>query len=329
MQTDLTENEIPKPFRLTAITSIYKQKGDKSSLENDRGIFNVTKPRSIIDKLLYNDIYDGIDSNMSSSNCGGRKKRSIRDNLFIFYAIINDALRFLKVDIDIQFYDLKQAFDSMWFEETMNDLWDTMEQRDDKFALIAEMNKECNIFVKTPVGDTELFTLYETEQQGTVLGPLKCANQMDSISRECIRDDNGLYKYRGVLRLSPLGMIDDLACIARCGFDSVELNAIINGKINVKRLEFNKDKCVKLHISSNQGRTCCNTKLGQSDQKTVTCVQLEVQDTKMKECDTEKYIGDMISSDGSNDKNITNRRIWNHISDIFYAPSNFFGTSLC
>ena len=78
---------------LMVITSIYKQKGDKSSLDNDRGIFNVTKPRSIIDKLLYNDIYDGIDSNMSSSNCGERKKRSIRDNLFIVYAIINDALR--------------------------------------------------------------------------------------------------------------------------------------------------------------------------------------------------------------------------------------------
>ena len=130
----------------------------------------------------------------------------------------------------------------MWFEETMNDLWDTMEKKDDKFALIAELNKECNIFVKTPVGDTEEFTLFETEQQGTVLGPLKCANQMDSISRECLRDDIGLYKYRGAIRISPLGMIDDLACVAKCGFDSVELNAIVNGKMNVKRLEFNTDK---------------------------------------------------------------------------------------
>ena len=112
------ETEIPKPFILTAITSIYKQKGDKSSLLNDRGIFNVTKFRSFVDKLLYNDIYPGVDKNMTSSN---------RDNLFILYAIINDALGFLKVDIDIQVYDLKQAFDSMWFEETRNDLWDTME----------------------------------------------------------------------------------------------------------------------------------------------------------------------------------------------------------
>ena len=113
--------------------------------------------------MLYNDIYDGIDTNMSSSNCGGRKNRSIRDNLFVLYAIINDALGFMKTDIDIQFYDLEQCFDSMWFEETMNDLWETMETKDDKFALIAEMNKECDIFIKTPVGDTESFTLKETE----------------------------------------------------------------------------------------------------------------------------------------------------------------------
>ena len=57
---------------------------------------------------------------------------------------------------------------------------------------------------------------------------------MDSISRECLRDDIGLYKYRGAIRFSPLGMIDDLACVAKCGFDSVELNAIVNGKMNVK-----------------------------------------------------------------------------------------------
>ena len=86
----------------------------------------------------------------------------------------------------------------------MNDLWETMKPRDDKFALIAELNRECDIFVKTPVGDTRTFTLEETEQQGTVLGPLKCANQMDSISRECIKDDVGMYRYRGAVRLSPL-----------------------------------------------------------------------------------------------------------------------------
>ena len=148
----------------------------------------------------------------------------------------------------------------------------------------------------------------DTEQQGTVLGPLKCANQMDSISRECVIDDVGMYRYRGAVRLSPLGMIDDLACVALCGFDSVQMNAVINGKINAKRLEFNKDKCVKLHVSKEQNKNCCRTKLGSSEQFIVPCVQLEVQGLEMKQSESEKYIGDFISSNGSMDLNIQNRK---------------------
>ena len=66
---------------------------------------------------------------MSEFDVGGRKNRSIRDNLFVIYAVINDALVFQKLEIDIQFFDLSQCFDSQWFEETMNDLWESMHKR--------------------------------------------------------------------------------------------------------------------------------------------------------------------------------------------------------
>ena len=41
----------------TDITSIYKLKGEKSELDNDRGIFGVSKIRSILEKLVYQDKY--------------------------------------------------------------------------------------------------------------------------------------------------------------------------------------------------------------------------------------------------------------------------------
>ena len=112
-------------------------------------------------------------------------------------------------------------------------------------------------------------------------------------------------------------MIDDLACVAQCGFDSVKVNAIINGKINAKRLKFNKSKCVKLHVNAADRRRCCKTKLGDEDLKVVSCVELEVQD--MTESTYERYIGDMVSSDGSNDANIQNRRSqgFGGMSEIF------------
>ena len=299
------ELSIPKPFRLTKITSIYKQKGEKSDLNSDRGVHSVTKFRSIIDKLLYNDKYQEIDRNMTDCNVGGRRNRSIRDNLFVINAVINDALGYQKVEIDIQFYDLSQCFDSMWFEETMNDLWDSMEIRDDKFNLISEMNREVDLFVKTPVGDTEVFTVERIEQQGTVLAPLKCSNQMDSIPRECLRDDLDMFRYRGAVTIPPLGMIDDLASIAYCGPQSVILNAVINAKMNMKKLEFNQKKCVKLHISKAERKGCAQT---EPNIRNVRCAFLEVQECEMKEAEEEKYIGDVISYNGSNDGNISKRR---------------------
>ena len=81
---------------------------------------------------------------MSDSNVGGRKERNIRDNLFVLYAIINEAVR-KKTDIDIQFFDIMKCFDSMWKEETMNDYFDAG-IKDDRFALIALLNKKMSCF---------------------------------------------------------------------------------------------------------------------------------------------------------------------------------------
>ena len=241
---------------------------------------------------------------MRDCNVGGRRNRSIRDNLFVINAVINDALVYQMIEIDIHFYDLSQCFDSMWFEETMNDLWDSMEVRDDKFNLISEMNREVDLFVKTPVGDTKVFTVDRIEQQGTVLAPLKCSNQMDSIPRECLRDGIEMFRYRNAVTIAPLGMIDDLAAISYCGPQSVILNAVINAKTDMKKLEFNQKKCVKLHISK-ADRKCTNN---EPITRNVKCTFLQVQDFEMKEAEDEKYVGDVISCNGSNDGNISRRR---------------------
>ena len=59
----------------------------------------------------------------------------------------------------------------MWTEETMNDIYDAG-VTDDRFALMSLMNERCQVKVKTPVGDTDRFTLNRIEMQGTVAAPL-------------------------------------------------------------------------------------------------------------------------------------------------------------
>ena len=71
----------PEVLKPSNITSLYKRKGEKSDLNNDRGVFNVVKISSILDRLIYNDKYSTIDDNMSSSNIEDRKNHNIRDHL--------------------------------------------------------------------------------------------------------------------------------------------------------------------------------------------------------------------------------------------------------
>ena len=75
-------------------------------------------------KMVYNDEYETLDSNMSDSNIGARKNRNIRNLLFILNGFINEAIQSKKMCIDIQILDYRQCFDSMWLDECINDLYE-------------------------------------------------------------------------------------------------------------------------------------------------------------------------------------------------------------
>jgi hypothetical protein len=80
---------------------------------------------------------------MSDSNIGARRNRNIKNHLFIIYGVINSVIRGKEECIDIQIYDLEKAFDALWLNECMNDLFDTLSEdhRNDKIALLYESNR--------------------------------------------------------------------------------------------------------------------------------------------------------------------------------------------
>ena len=155
----------------------------------------------------------------------------------MLYAAINDAINGTGASFDIQGYDVVKCFDEMWLEETMNDLWDVKVQ-DDKFSLISNLDEKCRIVVKTPCGPTERFELDRIVLQGSVFGPIKCAVQMDTLGRQALQTGCGIFKYKGVIDVPALAMIDDVMGMASCGDDSIELNAIINAKMETSVLKF-------------------------------------------------------------------------------------------
>ena len=105
---------IPKYLEYATIVSIYKGRGDKMCLENDRGIFVVNIFRSILMKWSYQDKYQIVDRNMSDSNVGGRKNKNIRNHIFVLNSVMNDVLQNKKNSIDIEILDYNVSIPCGW-----------------------------------------------------------------------------------------------------------------------------------------------------------------------------------------------------------------------
>ena len=281
------------------ISSIYKNKGSRMEIKNERGIFVLTTLKKILDKLLYFDLHEDIDNNMSDSNIGARSGRQVKDHLFIIYGIINSVICGNEPCIDIQIYDLKQAFDSLWLTDCMIDLFDTLSDhnRNEKLSLLYKSNQKNLVAINTPHGITERINIRNIVQQGGTWGPLLCSNSIDTIGKQLWNEGRIGYLYKNSVNILPLAMVDDVNVISRCGSDSVILNSYINSKIELKKLEFHvpdasgKSKCHKMHVGN----------------RNIECPKLKVHGTPMEEVSDDVYLGDVICSTGKNVKNVEKR----------------------
>ena len=164
------------------------------------------------------------------------------------HGIITDVLSSKsKKPIDIQIYDYKQCFDSLWLQECLNDFYSAGAQ-DDKFALLYNVNSNVKIAVRTPVGRTNRESISDVITQGDVFGPLFCSKQVDTFGQECLKEGRYTYSYRGEVEIPPLSMVDDLLCVSECGFRTRSAHALLTFKTESKKLQFGAQKCKKLHV---------------------------------------------------------------------------------
>lgn len=107
--------------------------------------------RTILDKLIYFDSYEKIDSEMSDSNIGGRKNKNIENHIFTVNAIVNEVKNDKNLCVDMELLDISKCFDSLWVDEVMNDMYDICETND-KLSLVYEENRKSYVAINTPFG---------------------------------------------------------------------------------------------------------------------------------------------------------------------------------
>ena len=287
------ELSIPEMLNVCNVTNLYKNKGERTNYNSYRGIFRTTALRSILEKLLYKDEYNGIDNNLTDCNVGSRTGRNVRDNLFVINAIMNENKQNPKRALDVNVYDVEKCFDSLWLSECINDLYEAG-MTNDKLNLLYQANESASIAIKTSCGVTERFDIKDTVMQGTVWGGLLCTTTMDQLCKSIYKEDRLLYKYRESVEVPPLQMVDDIITASECGGTSSALNAEVNKFIEMKKLKLSEKKCAQIHLGPK--KTLNN------------CQENKVRNNKMKTSEKEKYLGDFITKSANAKETIKDRK---------------------
>ena len=309
---------IPEVFSLKDVSPIYKNKGSRLDLKNDRGVFNGTILNSIFQKLIYKDIYDTVDSNLTDSNVGARKGRGVRNNSFmvnsVIHEIVTNKTKSHAHGVDLLIGDYSECFDTMSLPITANDLFNAG-VTDDKLNLLYKSDETSNISIKTPFGKTERTTVRDTIPQGENTAPFKCTIQIDSISEnQSTSLEKHLYKYKNKVKLPPFGMVDDQLTVANCGLGSALASSHLNSMTNIKKLQFGPHKTVKMHVGQSN-ITCPQNiidtfelkSLEEKPSSILDMVDVEGEKHVMETVTSWKYLGDVLQSNGKCDINIKDK----------------------
>ena len=144
---------------------------------------------------------------------------------------------------------------------------------------------------------------------------MECGVTVDGFGKESLNPELQPYHYKGKVPVPLLGMVDDILAVSESGYKTSKMNGFLNAKTAVKRLQFGP-KNVMLCILEVTSQTTKKVDLfvdgwklqevQQINQDNGTVHEAPDGEHKIEESESEKYLGQIISSDGLNVKNIIN-----------------------
>ncbi|MCH2405851.1 MAG: reverse transcriptase family protein [Nitrosopumilus sp.] len=279
--------QIPDEWNAVKIVTIYKSKGSKKELINYRGIFLTVVVSKIFEGLVKGRMTDSL-KNVDLHQAGSRPNRSAADNLFLLRGCI-DHHRYKNSTLYITTYDFEQAFDSLWLQDSIMSLMKIGVEMD-MLKLIYKLNRHAKFVVKTPCGETDAVEISDIVEQGTLLGPTLCS----SSTGEYCGTNKGVAI--GTAQISSLVYVDDTLDVSDSKEDAEvsHENAIIFGK--QKKLRYSTKKCKTMVIYP---------------KKCSSPPKLYIDDQKIEEVATMKYLGDTFNNKGNNTHLIEERNSGN------------------
>ena len=206
-------------------------------------------------------------------------------------------------------------YDSMELDEAISDLYD-IGIKDDTLVLLSKANRNIKLCVQTPYGLTEPHIIESVIAQGDSWAPLAASVQVDSLGSQLLEEERkqgsmDLYKYKGEVSIGILGMQDDTAAVTLAGTQAHLMNAYMNAQSATKHLRFNS-KCKFMNIGAHKD-IFSTSSLDVDSWETKyeldgSCCDIYIGKKEMQHTDEHKYLGFVISSDGTNLPNILSKQ---------------------
>ena len=190
------------------------------------------------------------------------------------------------------FYDVTKAYDNVDNADLLKIVGDKG-IRGKLWRILKNMNSELKAQVKTKFGLTREIDMQIGGRQGSRLTGRLFSKLTDLLAEDAIAEKIGFNVFQG-LTIPMLLWIDDVTTLAEGEKEQKETLDRIDRFAKNHKFRWGQQKCQVMRIGKHD--TTKNT-------------QWQIGDMPISETNSYKYLGDMISDDGKNTKNIEARRI--------------------
>ena len=304
---------IPQEFRDATIIHLYKNKGDRQSCDNHRGISLLSIAGKILARILLNRLLKHLSCNdaLPESQCGFRTERGTADMIFAARQIQEKCIEQNQA-LYMTFVDLTKAFDTV----SREGLWKILAKFGcpPKFiTMVRQFHDGMKASVKSNGDMSNPFCVTNGVKQGCVLAPTLFSIMFSAMMHEAFQS----YPAGVDIRYRLDGKL----------FNSRRLQAKTKTSLmHVCELLFADDCALLAHDESSMqdcvdrfSNACENFGLTISTAKTEVLFQpvpgdtqafppeIKIQDTTLKNVDSFKYLGSTLSSNARIDAEVALR----------------------
>ena len=206
----------PKEWAKSIIIPIHK-KGNKSLLNNYRGISLLSVTSKLFTSIINNRLYSWMENNMKicEEQAGFRRHFSTIDHIYTLYSMVNNRLYGQKKGkLYVAFIDFKKAFDTV----NRDVLWDSMKEEGISTKMIRMIKGIYSTVIATVrFGNSysEFITCPLGVKQGCLLSPLLFSILINKVARKIAEKGRAGYQFiTGGREIFSLLFADDIVLIS-------------------------------------------------------------------------------------------------------------------